>query len=53
MALPNKMPVKCGVDTCSYWKNHFCSANEIEVNNMAGKAKTSDGTCCETFIPRD
>lgn len=53
MATPNKMPVRCGVDTCNYWKNHFCSANEIAVNNMSGKAKTSEGTCCETFIPKN
>ncbi|MBP3284847.1 MAG: DUF1540 domain-containing protein [Candidatus Gastranaerophilaceae bacterium] len=53
MATPNKLTVHCSVDTCGYWNNHFCSAKELLVNNMTGKAKTSDGTCCETFIPKD
>ena len=53
MAVPNKMPVHCGVNTCTYWANNFCTAKAIEVNNMSGKAHTSDGTCCETFICKD
>ena len=44
--------VKCGVDTCSFYKNNYCHANSIEVNPMGdGVAKTSDGTCCTTFMP--
>ena len=53
MANPEKMPVHCSVDTCVYWDNSFCSAKTIAVNNMSGKAHTSDGTCCETFICKD
>jgi len=44
--------VKCGVDTCNFYKNHYCYANSIEVNPMGdGTAKSSDGTCCTTFVP--
>jgi len=53
MASPNKMPVHCGVNTCTYWDDNFCTAKSIEVNNMANKAYTSDETCCETFICKD
>ena len=45
-----KMQVKCGVDNCEYWRNHYCTASAIEVNPMGdGHAKTSEGTCCTTF----
>ncbi len=47
-----KMEVKCGVDTCQYYKNHMCYASQIEVNPMRSKAKTSDETCCTTFRPQ-
>lgn len=48
-----KMEVRCGVDTCQYWKSDFCHANALEVNATGdGKAKTSDGTCCTTFKMR-
>lgn len=53
MGNPNKMPVRCSVDTCIHWENNFCSAKEIGVSNMSGKAHTSDGTCCDTFICKD
>ena len=53
MSKPNKMPVHCSVDTCVYWADHFCNATQLAVNNMSGKAHTSDGTCCETFICKD
>ena len=53
MANPQKMPVRCSVDTCVYWGDQFCHAKELEVNNMSGKAHTSDGTCCETFVCKD
>lgn len=47
----NKTKVKCGVDTCKYHDNHMCVANDIEVNIIGdSKAKSSDGTCCTTFI---
>ncbi|MCH3963791.1 MAG: DUF1540 domain-containing protein [Clostridium sp.] len=49
-----KMQVKCGVDSCHYWKNSHCNANDLEVNAMHGKnANTSDDTCCTTFKPHD
>ena len=45
------MYVKCSVDNCHYNKSQMCHANNLEVNAMGdGKAKTSDGTCCSTFI---
>ena len=53
MGNPNRMPVHCSVDTCTYWENHFCTAKQLDVNNMSGKAHISDGTCCETFICKD
>ncbi len=47
-----QMQVKCGVDTCHYWKSNYCFANGLEVNSHGdGKARTSDGTCCTTFKP--
>lgn len=46
-----KMEVKCGVDTCHYWKNEMCYANKIEVTPMRNEARTSDDTCCTTFRP--
>ena len=53
MGNPNRMPVHCSVDTCTYWENHFCTAKELDVSNISGKAHTSDGTCCDTFICKD
>lgn len=47
------MEVKCSVDTCQYWKSSYCHASQLQVNPMGdGKAHTSDGTCCTTFISR-
>ncbi|MFT8316193.1 MAG: DUF1540 domain-containing protein [Clostridium sp.] len=48
-----KMEVKCGVDSCNYWKNNVCNASALEVNPMSGKNEphTSDDTCCTTFKP--
>lgn len=47
------MQVKCGVDNCHYWHNHYCTAGALEVNAMGdGHADTSDGTCCTTFVSR-
>ncbi|QUH20030.1 DUF1540 domain-containing protein [Alkaliphilus sp. B6464] len=48
----NRITVKCGVDTCNFYKNNYCYANSIEVNPQGtGKSKTSDETQCTTFIP--
>ena len=45
-----KMQVKCGVDNCHYWEDHFCTASALEINTQGdGKARSSDGTCCTTF----
>ena len=40
--------VGCGVNNCSYYASGNCSANKISVNGK--KAKTSNGTCCSTFV---
>lgn len=53
MGNPSKIPVHCGVDTCAYWSDHFCTAKKLDVNSMVTNAHTSDGTCCETFICKD
>ena len=46
-----KMQVKCSVENCHYNNSHICHANTLEVNAMGdGKAETSDGTCCTTFV---
>jgi hypothetical protein len=43
--------IKCNVDTCTYYDNHYCSANVIEVNPKGdGVAHSSDGTACTTFV---
>lgn len=45
------MKVKCGVENCVYNKSNMCYADMIEVNAIGdGKAETSDGTACTTFI---
>lgn len=46
-----KIQVKCGVDTCHYWENQYCTASALEVNPQTNKAKTSKETCCTTFRP--
>ena len=47
----NRLQVKCSVTNCQYNEGHLCHANNIEVNAMGdGRAKSSDGTCCTTFI---
>ena len=53
MSNPQKMPVHCSVDTCVHWADYFCTAKELDVSNMSGKAKSTDGTCCDTFICKD
>jgi hypothetical protein len=48
-----EMKVKCGVDTCHYWENNYCTARALEVNPMGDmRADTSEGTCCTTFRPK-
>jgi len=43
--------IKCNVDTCTYYDNHYCSASVIEVNPRGdGVAHSSDGTACTTFV---
>ncbi len=50
MEAPN-IKVKCSVDNCQYNRNKMCYAKSLEVNAMGdGRAKTSDGTCCTTFV---
>lgn len=49
-----RIQVKCGVTNCHYWESHFCNASALEVNPQGdGKARTSDGTCCTTFMAKD
>lgn len=51
MDTQKKMPVKCSVSNCQYNNDSMCIADSIEVNAMGdGKARTSDGTSCLTFI---
>lgn len=51
MDASNKSQVKCSVTNCKYNESHICHADKIEVNAMGdGNARTSDGTCCTTFI---
>lgn len=46
-----RMEVKCGVTNCQYNENRMCHASSIEINAMGdGRARSSDGTCCTTFI---
>jgi hypothetical protein len=48
-----KMQVKCGVDTCEYYKQQMCFAHGLEVNPKGDtNVKSSDATCCTTFRPR-
>lgn len=41
--------VKCGVSTCTFWKDMKCHAQSIEVNPKTQTAKTSAETECTTF----
>jgi len=41
--------VKCVVNTCHYWGNDHCYAQEIEVQSP--NAKTTEMTDCATFVP--
>lgn len=47
-----RIEVKCGVDSCHYWEDNYCTANGLQVDPMDGSyAETSDDTCCTTFKP--
>ncbi len=49
-----RMQVKCGVHNCEYWREHYCTADAIEVDATGdGHAHTSEGTCCITFKNND
>lgn len=49
----HKIPVRCSVENCHYNKDNLCRARSIEISAMGdGRADTSDGTCCDTFINR-
>ena len=46
--------IKCSVGNCAYNENYKCNASGIEVNAMGdGLANSSDGTSCETFVPKE
>jgi len=46
-----RMQVKCGVENCHYNKDRMFHARALDINPVGdGKARTSDGTCCSTFI---
>lgn len=46
--------VKCNVSNCAYFKNNYCSASEIEVDNQNGiTSSTSQETICSTFRPKN
>lgn len=48
-----KLEVKCGVDSCHFWKSNLCHADNLEVNPRGnGNARTSDETLCTTFRPK-
>ena len=42
--------LKCGVENCTYNKEHLCSKGDIMVGGK--HADSSDGTCCESFMER-
>ena len=45
--------LKCTVDTCHYWgSGNQCTANGIEVDHQASRARTSADTACKTFKPQ-
>jgi len=42
--------LKCGVENCTYNKEHLCSKGDIMVGGK--HADNSDATCCESFMER-
>lgn len=42
--------LKCGVENCTYNKEHYCSKGDIMVGGK--HAVTEDETCCESFSQR-
>ncbi|MEW6725972.1 MAG: DUF1540 domain-containing protein [Bacillota bacterium] len=45
--------MKCMCEECHYNHNFECHADGIEVRSSGDKkVETSDGTCCNTFRPK-
>ena len=45
--------MKCMCEECHYNENHECHADGIEVKSSGDMSvQTSDGTCCNTFMPK-
>lgn len=45
-----KICVGCNVSNCKYNSDSMCTADNLVINAMYnGKARTSDGTNCNTF----
>lgn len=46
--------IRCVVEECLFNEDHICQAEEIEVRSSGTMSViNSEGTACETFIPRD
>lgn len=46
--------IKCSVENCKYYKNNYCTANNIQVANQYGNmSNSSEETVCQTFVPKD
>lgn len=47
--------VKCGVNSCTFWKSgNRCAAKQIVVEMYSDeRARTSGQTGCQTFRPKD
>ena len=42
--------LKCGVENCTYNKEHYCCKGDIMVGGK--HADSTEGTCCESFAQR-
>ena len=42
--------LKCGVENCTYNKEHYCCKGDIFVGGE--KARNEEDTCCESFVQR-
>ncbi len=46
--------IRCSVKNCIYYKDNYCTAERIQVDNQYGSlSNTSDETICVTFRPKD
>lgn len=47
--------IKCKVEECVYNKHGLCSAENIEVMSSSQNmcVSSSEGTCCQTFKPKN